>query len=500
MNLLLKMLRSIFNALRYYCINTSFHGLRFIAEGERHWTERLLWLTLCLISWLGSGMLISSSWDSFQTNAVSFVVETSYLNTNTTFPSISVCEEGNMQKIYDISQEIWGVDHDNNLDEILKELSYFRGEVYYLKEFCFSGDLDCPKDNFYDLINKARSNCSEIFNACFWKGKPFDCCTHFVKTETELGPCYMFSSNNERKLWKNGDPSHIITVSSMKSGLAMLSLQINVPGQIYIHSESELPYLNTLSTDILKIFQTPRDYKHAFAVTDVENPPEVRELSIHQRKCRFPEENYLEIADVYAYSSCEVDCRKKEQLRLCNCSSHLMPKTQSEKCDLDGILCLNNNVAEYIGQKTKWGDNIGLLCDCLPACNDAQYNTVTSTSKESTNNYSTIEIFLDRLPSERYKRNVVRTRLDLVVSMGGAAGLFVGASLLSFVEIFYFFILRTHKSEKYDDNDQTNVKTDSEENVLARSDQFSFTRTASNLNRNELIIRHPFIPQQTLFL
>lgn len=84
--------------------------------------------------------------------------------------------------------------------------------------------------------------------------------------------------------------------------------------------------------------------------------------------------------------------------------------------------------------------------------------------------------------------------------MGGAAGLFVGASLLSFVEIFYFFILRTHKSEKYDDNDQTNVKTDSEENVLARSDQFSFTRTASNLNRNELIIRHPFIPQQTLFL
>lgn len=55
---------------------------------------------------------------------------------------------------------------------------------------------------------------------------------------------------------------------------------------------------------------------------------------------------------------------------------------ESEKCDLDGILCLNNNVAEYIGQKTKWGDNIGLLCDCLPACNDAQYNTVTSTSKE----------------------------------------------------------------------------------------------------------------------
>ena len=57
-----------------------------------------------------------------------------------------------------------------------------------------------------------------------------------------------------------------------------------------------------------------------------------------------------------------------------------------------------------------------------------------------------VELALDRLPSIRLKRSVVRGPLDLVVSMGGTAGLFVGASLLSFVELIYFFTVRIYYS------------------------------------------------------
>lgn len=81
-----------------------------------------------------------------------------------------------------------------------------------------------------------------------------------------------------------------------------------------------------------------------------------------------------------------------------------------------------------------------------------------------------VKIALTSLPTERYKRNVIRGKLDLVgkhfridlwfsfiyepimndscvfvsVSMGGTTGLFVGASLLSFVEIFYYFVVRPY--------------------------------------------------------
>lgn len=101
---------------------------------------------------------------------------------------------------------------------------------------------------------------------------------------------------------------------------------------------------------------------------------------------------------------------------------------------------------------------------------------------------SKVEIGLIDLPTERYKRNTVRGKLDLVgkcfglrsfhslsviiyitytlclffislstdlillsisfdvVSMGGTTGLFVGASILSFVEIIYYFTIRPYSN------------------------------------------------------
>lgn len=46
-------------------------------------------------------------------------------------------------------------------------------------------------------------------------------------------------------------------------------------------------------------------------------------------------------------------------------------------------------------------------------------------------------------PIIRYKREVLFGWVDLLVSFGGIAGLFLGFSLLSAVEIIYYFTLRT---------------------------------------------------------
>lgn len=47
-------------------------------------------------------------------------------------------------------------------------------------------------------------------------------------------------------------------------------------------------------------------------------------------------------------------------------------------------------------------------------------------------------------PIIRYKREVLFGWTDLLVSFGGIAGLFLGFSLLSGVEIFYYFTLRSY--------------------------------------------------------
>jgi acid-sensing ion channel, other len=55
-------------------------------------------------------------------------------------------------------------------------------------------------------------------------------------------------------------------------------------------------------------------------------------------------------------------------------------------------------------------------------------------------NYVNIE-FLS-WPIIRYKREVLFGFVDLLVSFGGIAGLFLGFSLLSAVEIVYYFTMR----------------------------------------------------------
>jgi len=37
------------------------------------------------------------------------------------------------------------------LDEIVKEITYFKGTSYYINEFCMTGQYNCPKNNFSEL-------------------------------------------------------------------------------------------------------------------------------------------------------------------------------------------------------------------------------------------------------------------------------------------------------------------------------------------------------------
>ena len=54
----------------------------------------------------------------------------------------------------------------------------------------------------------------------------------------------------------------------------------------------------------------------------------------------------------------------------------------------------------------------------------------------------TISVTMPEFATERYRRQALRTRLDVVVTIGGILGLFLGASILSGIEIVYYFTLR----------------------------------------------------------
>lgn len=154
---------------------------------------------------------------------------------------------------------------------------------------------------------------------------------------------------------------------------------------------------------------------------DIENDEAIRETSVQQRNCRFPDENILDVHRYYSYSACTVQCRKDRQMELCNCSSHLSPNSPDwQLCNMDGLECLNRNYEDLSVIIAKWSrrrGRKGLVCDCLPSCTEVDITTVHD-SKDNIYGQQTpvskIEVGLIELPTERYKRNLVRGKLDLV--------------------------------------------------------------------------------------
>ncbi|CAG9815204.1 unnamed protein product [Phaedon cochleariae] len=430
------------SVIKSYLLNSSFHGYRYVVEDGRHWTERVFWIICCTLGWIAAGLLVHSSWNDFQNNAISFVVETSYLDWDSKFPAVVVCETDNQEDIAKVTDKVYGDPHDYNLDEMVNELVYYKGLTFFTLQTC-GPDLphrnpQCLLQNLSFFSDKVRRPCNSIFQKCAWQNEEFDCCKYFRPMNTELGKCFGINSMQTIERF----PPKYKMVSNKNTGPGSLYMELKGFSNVYTFGAEEVPSLTSLASDILQI--APHiGYQRFLAIKEIENQPEVKYVSVEQRKCRFPEESDLDVFRYYSYSACCVQCRKEAQFKKCGCVHHLLPNTTSEThCTLDGLQCLTLNFNELSVLKASWANRTGLVCGCLPSCTELELSVTRDHKNGIVEDYAIVKLSLERLPTERFKRNVVRGKLDLVVSMGGATSLFLGASLLSFVEIFYYFIVR----------------------------------------------------------
>ncbi|KAJ6620942.1 hypothetical protein Bhyg_17201, partial [Pseudolycoriella hygida] len=165
---------------------------------------------------------------------------------------------------------------------------------------------------------------------------------------------------------------------------------------MYIHSPDELPYFDMEPIFLHKLV----DQYFYYETIETVNTKEVRSETIARRNCRFPDESWENSVLPYSFSSCFTNKRIAIELELCNCTLHTSPIEYEDKyCGYEGLLC----IAE---------EQSGVVIEIL------------------------------NMPTRRYVRNVTKTKLDFVVSIGGLVGLFFGASLLSLVEFIYIWFIR----------------------------------------------------------
>ncbi|CAG4956011.1 unnamed protein product [Colias eurytheme] len=430
--------------VKEYCRVCTFAGFHIIADETKHWVERLFWVLLVILSWYGSALLIGSAWDAFVNNPISFGVETTYTDWNTKLPSVAVCELDNDDKIFNISDTIWTPDHLIDLEDALRDIAYFRGFAYRLVDVCYATknpDSQCPTSNYSYYADLVRSPCSQLLQNCSYNGNAFDCCEYFLPLQTDIGMCYTINSIQVE------NPKIYPMVSNKQHKQGVLSFELLLKhAMLYTLGEDEVPTVTTLTSSTLKL-ASGKNYQRHLTVRNIENDPLVVQTTREQRACRFNDDNQGGLYPHYSYSTCTVLCRKKRQVEICGCNDHFMIGAEdSKRCNISGISCLHNHASDLTTLKPPWNKRPGLACDCLPSCDETEITVIKDVVRakggRSKKKKAYVELILAYLPTERFKRNVVRSRLDLVVSVGGTAGLFVGASLLSFVELIFFFTVR----------------------------------------------------------
>lgn len=422
--------------LKDYCLNSSMAGLSYIADRRYHYSERLFWLACVILSWIGSIHLILNFMDSYYHNSVSMGVLNLRPTDEVLFPSIGICEMGYTKEEYKKLEVIINemktkleeelntgdsVEYNFDVEDFLMRVIFHNLYNYgsmtsYCSPYLDCNDcIKCPTTGYQNFADRVRANCTSLFQECKWNGKAFNCCDFFKPIRTTLGTCFLLNSiQTVKKFGKNW----LDMIVGTKQGTGNLQLSVSKSSALYVLSEEDIPHM------LLTTLQFPQipdgfDGELLLSIQDTVNEKNVRGIEPHLRKCIFPDESLESYYKFYSYSTCVTDCLKKNQIRICNCTHYNMIVNANDKspvCDFKGLSCLDKHDLMF-PQTTimqPWRTD-GLVCTCLPSCNEPQINVVGRSSKilEHTNLRS-VSIRLQQLPSQRYFRQAVREELDIV--------------------------------------------------------------------------------------
>jgi acid-sensing ion channel, other len=184
---------------------------------------------------------------------------------------------------------------------------------------------------------------------------------------------------------------------------------------------------------------------------EVEVTPEIiktdrslAKLDPEMRECYFDNERSLRFFRAYTQKNCEIECFTNYTIQRCGCVALDQPYSISHNITLchyrsfhDSICCM------HVRTELQMQENFSIErnCSCYPTCDSISFHTKYRYTKINTNE-TTIAVRMNTDDIVLYRRYQQFTFSDIVSYVGGLLGLFAGISMLSIVELFYFFSLR----------------------------------------------------------
>uniref|UniRef100_A0A672YCY7 Acid-sensing (proton-gated) ion channel family member 4a n=1 Tax=Sphaeramia orbicularis TaxID=375764 RepID=A0A672YCY7_9TELE len=300
-------------------------------------------------------------------------------------------------------------------------------------------DLMYPAPDMQDIFNRTGHQLDEMLMSCNFSGQ--NCSAEdFSVVYTRYGKCYTFNGNKttSRKTKQGG----------MGNGLEIM-LDIQQDEYLPIWREtSESPNICPMETCTEQTNIT------------LPEPENLTYLPQPWGNCRSTGKEKFPGYDTYSISACRLLCETNEVLRVCSCRMVHMPGT-ADICPPSKINCVDKALAQL--QK-----NSGDTCPCETPCNLTRYgkelSMVKIPSKGSArylsrkydksedyirDNFLVLDIFFEALNYETIEQKKAYDVAGLLGDIGGQMGLFIGASILTFLEILdYIYEVIKHRLQR----------------------------------------------------
>ncbi|XP_053674694.1 sodium channel protein Nach-like [Anopheles nili] len=485
--------------VRNFCENTTLHGLRYVYGADRSHPQqngamlRLLWLLVCLVS-IGFTMIMGMiAWMRFRTTPTITTIETmTYPIWNIPFPAITVCNINKIDNrkatvIIDRLVNEFGLSRHNATGLLVAQASLVNFEAVnttYLELESVLGRMGWNPDK---LLLELTQPCEELIKVCFWLGSEVPCPHVIRRTRTDNGFCCSYNVDETMQpiIGKQNQTGHRLPYRAKRlSGAGRhvgFSVLIDVQpdtymaptksyygAEVYVHDSSDFPS----DADFEHVAQPGWDVVMSVIPLPIESSSTMSQVPEEMRKCFLPEESDSQTKESFNLNVCMAQCRLRTIVKLCNCipfyytDLKITEAKNVEMCALKHVACLHYFRRYFYSLRTdKLSESdtkdveFGMDCDCKPPCSVLNYNVQTIASQRQSKSfksanyggrnvsmYATLNVHFKDIYCVKYKRDAYMTWDSLVATFGGIFGLCMGGSVLSIVELVYYFTVKPFTS------------------------------------------------------
>ncbi|NXN52059.1 ASI4A protein, partial [Rynchops niger] len=302
-------------------------------------------------------------------------------------------------------------------------------------------DLLYPDPDMADIVNRTGHQLDDMLKSCNFSGE--NCSSRdFTVVYTRYGKCYTFNGDrrNPRVTRQGGMGNGLeIMLDIQQEEYLPIWRETNETSfeagiRVQIHSQDEPPYIHQLGFGVSPGFQTFVSCQEQ-RLTYLPQPWGNCRASVQG-------EQTLPGYDTYSIAACRLQCEKEAVVRSCHCRMVHMPARMSRPTSISWASVSRpasrpSCPARSSGpcNLTRYGKEISMVR--IPNKGSARYLARKYNKNETyiRENFLVLDIFFEALNYEAIEQKKAYDLAGLLGDIGGQMGLFIGASILTILEI-----------------------------------------------------------------